>query len=507
MILETSIQLRSLHWALTLAALIIPLRAVRAQEIQVPMDEADRILVITADLARRLGLFAEVDGLREALLFQLPDSSFVLEVTSATPQGRVRRERRPLSPAQALEFRRDVTTRIAERARSAGVDQSGRTKLVGGATLLGLFYYGWATAVALDAEETRANVAAYMVTAGTAFFLPYLLTRNRAVPDAVATMALWGATRGALHGALAADFAGDPSTETRFGWSVGVGAVETVIGGVAAQALGMTSGRAELTGAGGDLGLGIGWGIADLLKLNERYDSVTVPDGGGGTYTYGVQDRTAQQAVTLSGAALGLVGGYMLGRTDDWTRGDAAIFRNVSLIAGLAGVAVGDLIQQPRTITEPTGGGGSYSYVDDGFTGTQTAAGLVGAAAGMVAGRMLVANRNFTTSQGTLLTLSPLAGGLLALGIAYLATPEQSVNYDPNVPYEDPNDHSELYLSVSALGAAAGFAALYPAMARQSAKPAAPAGRLQFSLNPLAAAQIFGGSRARVTLGSVQYRF
>ena len=121
---------------------------------------------------------------------------------------------------------------------------------------------------------------------------------------------------------------------------------------------------------------------------------------------------------------------------------------------------------------------------------------------------MLVANRNFTTSQGTLLTLSPLAGGLLALGIAYLATPEQSVNYDPNVPYEDPNDHSELYLSVSALGAAAGFAALYPAMARQSAKPAARAtGRLQFSVNPLAAAQIFGGSRSRVTLGSVQYRF
>jgi hypothetical protein len=120
---------------------------------------------------------------------------------------------------------------------------------------------------------------------------------------------------------------------------------------------------------------------------------------------------------------------------------------------------------------------------------------------------MLVANRNFTTSQGTLLTLSPLAGGLLGLGIAYLATPEQPYDCAPSAPCEDPNDHSELYLSVSALGAAAGFAALYPAMARQSAKPAAPAGRLQFSVNPLAAAQIFGGSRARVTLGSVQFRF
>lgn len=471
------------------------------------MDEAGRVEVITADLARRLGLFADVDGLREALLFQRPDSTFILEVTSSAPQGRVRRERRPLSLAQGLEFRRDVTARIAAHARSAGLDQSGRIKLVAGTSLLGLFYYGWATAMALDADETRASVAAYMVTAGSAFFIPFLATRNRTVPDAVATMALWGGTRGALHGALAADLFGTPSDETRFGWSVGVGAAETAIGGVAAQALGMTSGRAELTGAGGDLGLGYGWAIADLLKLNERYDSVTTPDYGGGTYTYGVRDRTAQQAVTLAGAALGLAGGYMLGGTDEWTRGDAVIFRNVALIGGLAGVAVGDVIRMPHTVTDSIPGGSSYSYVEDGFSGTQTAAGLVGATAGIVLGRSLVANRNFTTNQGTLLTLSPLAGGLLGLGIAYLATPERYTDYDPTVPYEDPNDHSELYLTVSALGAAAGFAALYPAIARQSAKAVSSSGRLQFSVNPLAPAQMLGGSRARVMLGSVQFRF
>jgi hypothetical protein len=124
-----------------------------------------------------------------------------------------------------------------------------------------------------------------------------------------------------------------------------------------------------------------------------------------------------------------------------------------------------------------------------------------------VLGRTLVANRNFTTNQGTLLTLSPLAGGLLGLGIAYLATPEQPYDCDPSVPCEDPNDHSEIYLTATALGAAAGFAALYPAMARQFPKPAAPGGRLNFSINPLAPAQILGGSRARISLGSVQYRF
>jgi hypothetical protein len=44
-------------------------------------------------------------------------------------------------------------------------------------------------------------------------------------------------------------------------------------------------------------------------------------------------------------------------------------------------------------------------------------------------------------------------------------------------------------------------------MARQAAVPGARPAQLRFSLNPLAPAQILGGSRARIVLGSVQYRF
>jgi hypothetical protein len=497
----------SLPWLLVLAAFAAPIGAVRAQEIQVPLDEAGRIDVITAELARRLGLFADIEGLREVLLFQRPDSTFILELTSGAPRGRLRRERRSLSAAEAAEFRRDVTARIATRARTAGLDQGGRTKLLAGATILGLGYYGWAAANAVDPQDDRAAVAVYMLTAASSFFVPFLATRNRSVPDAVATMALWGGTRGAVHGGLVSELGTAPSDKTRFRWSVIVGGTEAIAGGVAARALGMTSGRAELTGVGGDIGLGIGWGFADLLKLTERYDSVTISDQLGGTYTYGVPDRTLQETVTLAGAGLGLAGGYLLGGTEEWTRGDATIFRNVTVIGALAGIAVGDLVQKPRIVTEVFPGGGTYSYVDDGFSRTHTAAGLAGAAAGLGLGRALVTGRDFTTSQGTLLTLSPLAGGLLGLGIAYLATPERAVNYDPTVPYQDPNDHSELYLAVSALGAAAGFAALYPAMARQSGPPAARPAQLRFSLNPLAPAQILGGSRARIVLGSVHYQF
>jgi hypothetical protein len=486
-------------------ALIAP-TGLRAQEIQVPLDENGRIHLVTVELARRLGLFTDVTGFTEARLFQRPDSTFILEITSTRRGGLLQRDRRPLSGSEAAEFRRDVAARVTARAPSAALDQGGRTKLLVGSTLLGLGYYGWATAMSFDPDNSQSAVAIYMVTAAGSFFAPLALTRNRTVPDAVATMALWGAMRGPVHGLVVSQLADAQSDKTKFAWSVAVGAAEGIAGGMLAQSLKMTPGHAEVTGVGGDIGLGAGWGIADLAGLNDRYRLVTVAQPGAGPYSYPVKERTLQSAAILAASGLGLAGGYLLGRTGEWTRGDAFVFRNVTAIGGLLGIAVGDLIQQPRVVTESQPGGGSYSYVDDGFSRTHSGAGLAGTAAGVMLGRALLKGRNFSTGQGTFLTLGPLAGGLLGVGIAYLATPEKQYNYDPSIPYRDPNDHSELYLTMGALGAAAGFAAMYPAMARQ-ARATELGGNVQFSVNPLAIAHLAGGRSSRVMLGSVQYRF
>ena len=493
-------------WLTTFAIAALGTGGLRAQEIQVPADEAGRIQVITDELARRVGLFGEVEGFREARLFQLADGSFVLEITSDLGGG-LRRERRPLSAAQAAEFRRDLTARISARAPTAVLDQGGRTKLLVGSTLLGLGFYGWATEEAFDPTDDQTAVALYMLTAASAFFVPFLATRSVTVSDAAASMTLWGATRGAVHGYLGS-FLGDAEKDkTRFAWTVTLGATEAIAGGLIGHALGMTPGEAEMTGAGGDIGLGVGFAVANLLKLDDRYRDVTVVNPGFPSFTYQVNDRTLQSAAMLTTSGLGLASGYLLARTGEWTRGDAWVFRNVGLLGGLAGLAVGDIIQQPKLVTFEYPDGSTSSEYQDGYTSTHSAAGLIGTAAGVVLGRTLVSGRNFSTGQGTLLSLSPLAGGLLGLGIAYLAAPDETYFYDPTQPYRDPNDHSELYLTASAVGAGLGFAALYPAMAKQ-AKGATLGSNLQFSVNPLAAAQVLRrDSRSGVPLASITYRF
>ncbi|MBI4499600.1 MAG: hypothetical protein HY700_00410 [Gemmatimonadetes bacterium] len=495
--------MRAPGWHTMLAALVLFAGELRAQEVQVPLDEAGRIQVVTAELARRLGLFGDVDGFREARLFQLPTGDFVLEIT-ATPRGALQRERRPLTTSEAAAFRHDLTERVTARAPSAVLDQGGRTKLLVGATILGLGYYAPATMVALDPDDSQSAVAIYMLTAAGSFIVPFLATKNRALPDAVATMALWGAMRGPIHGLLVSELGDTDSDETKLAWTVLVGATEAVVAGVAAQSLAMTPGRAELTGAGGDIGLGSGWSIGYLLGLNDRQRTVTVSQPGG-NFTYRTDDRTLHSAVTLTGVGIGLAGGYLMDRSEEWTRGDATVLRNVTLLGSLAGVALGDIVHQPRLVTE-TYPGGSVTYYEDEFSRIHAAGALAGTAAGVAVGRVLVKGRNFTTGQGTLLTLAPLAGGLLGLGLAYLATPERTYNYVPGGPYRDPNDHSELYLVASALGAGVGFAALYPAMARQ-ARGSTALGNLEFSVNPLAPAHLLGRGRNRVPLLSLQYRF
>src|SRR6185295_10082406 len=81
-----------------------PVGVLAAQEVQVPLDEAGRLEMITPELARKLDLFTDVAGFREARLFRVSDSSYVLEVTSGDRAG-LRRDRRPLSAAEAAAFR------------------------------------------------------------------------------------------------------------------------------------------------------------------------------------------------------------------------------------------------------------------------------------------------------------------------------------------------------------------------------------------------------------------
>lgn len=502
--------------------------AVQAQERtiverQVPVDSTRSIWEIGPELRSELGLFSDIDGFQAARLFELQDGRTVLEI-SYRRDGRLWRERRELPPEVLASLRSHLAERLAEvqpdRPPPEDVDeperredpqrapdevvaedqsvsplnQEGRGRMILGETLIGLGFYGWAVPEVLDLDDERPVVAAYLLTAGASFYLPYRLTRNAEVSDAHRHMVLWGATRGALYGYLGASAATD---DDDFGRSENLGAALGT--SVAASYLGY---RAVAWAADGDEGTSVLWtSLADagtlagfgIAYVAGFYDDVEVerevddPFGGGRrtvVQTEPSNPRLADlTALALTGA--GLAGGRWLGTTDDYTVGDVSALRSITLLGAQAALPLAELTVGP-----------------DDERGKRYVAGmLAGGAAGIAAGSRILRGRSFSSSEGLILNAGHLAGGLAALGLTWLLTP-------------DGEGHELLYTTTSAVGSAAGLALTYRALdpGREAEESEGSERGFRVDITPTALlAGVVGGAsrdrRARIVPPLVRIRF
>ncbi len=380
-----------------------------AQESLVSIDAEGKIDRIDLRLERKLMLFPDYPDFREARLFRLADSSFVLEIGYG-PEGKLSRVRLPMTVPEVESLRQKVTDAVAVRAPQAVLERGGRTKLLVGTTILSLGFYGWACPVAFNAKGGSEVVGLYMLTAGTTMVLPIILTRDRNVSDASATLALYGATRGIAHGImLDILFSGgdeDGRDLTTAAWLASM--TEGVVGYTIADRSQMTKGHAEMIGAGGDAGMLLAAGAATLTEAK---------DGGAA-------------GIGLAGAGLGMFGGHLLADDGRFTRGDSYLFRAAGTLGALLGVTAASAFDP-----------------EDDQDKAYTACAMTGGVAGLAYGTGLARKTNLTGAEGVMLNVGMLGGGLLGLGIMVLAEPET----DSGFPY----------LIASSVGATTGFAIAY----------------------------------------------
>ncbi|MDP8238871.1 MAG: hypothetical protein P9X24_07265 [Candidatus Hatepunaea meridiana] len=382
----------------------------KAQEAQIPVDEEGKIEYIDSELEQKLGLFTDYTNFREARLFQVSDTLFVLEIYYQS-QGRLLKARLPFSKVDVRNFQRKVTEQTKQKEPRVILDQEGRTKLIIGSLALSLGYYGWAVPMSLEVDNGKIIVALYMLTSGAGFYIPLSATRNITVTDAAATLSLYGGTRGIAHGiSLAWLLSSKPSAQGIVATGTLVSIAETIIGYNIAGKSNMSNGTAETISVGGDFGIGLGLGTAELANL--------------------LDDRKqAAAGSVLLGSGVGMWGGKWLADRQHYTRGDAYVLSAAGLLGAYIPIAVIDIVE-PK---------------DDKI---YTAASMLGAFVGLSMGNKLVQGKDFTTGQGSLIRLSELAGGLLGAGFAYLVS-------------SDDKDNSALYLSSSAIGATTGFWLMY----------------------------------------------
>lgn len=388
---------------------------ISAQEKQIAFEPTGKIWIIDEVLAAKLDYFTEYPDFKQALLFQENDSVFTLEITSGK-QNENFRIRKNLTLADKEMMLSDIGERLKSNSPRSLLNQEGRTELLLINSMISYSFYGMAASAIFSTDDI--NPAIYLLSAGTGFIAPMLMTRNKDVTKTQAIMTGFGQTRGILHGLLLPLlFSRNPDYRLTLGMGLAGSIGEALIGYNWARRNPVNPGQATTIGLYSDFGMMLGLGTAATMGVFEMSEEKTP----------GLLALT-----TLAGAAGGMIYGHNLSKKDYYSQGDAMMTSNLFLTGAYL----------PLSILS------TFDYFDYKLF---TAVGTIGAVAGICAGDKLAQHFEFSNRQSMFSTLSMFGGGLLGAGIGYLI--EDTQNQDEYSYDFDP----ALTTILSAVGAVAGL--------------------------------------------------
>ena len=419
--------------------------AARAQAVETPVafDSAGRLLAITPVQAARAQLgppsWRVTGDFTEARLYSLGGDSYVLVVTR--PSGAV--ERYGLTGADVAYLRGRIAT--LPRDLTSGVSRNLRNAFIRNQTLLGLGVYAPSFALTVSNDDAG-RVASWLLVSGLSYFGASTVARDLEISEPMNRLATHAALRGGLAG-LGVGEAVDMSSDGRAA-SVFFGSVGGTVAGLA-LGRGMTMGQVAAASFGAD---------ASALV------------------TFGLTRSATDDTRTVAGAvvAAGLVG-YPLGYLYERSVPHTVTSGDVRALA-VAG-AVGALAATPFLAA-------ANDPADEAWALGMAA----GFGVGLLAGdRLLVARYDHNNSEGALLALGAVAGGLMGAGVATLV---------------DRDDNEVLAASLATVGAIAGIAG-----SEAFLLPRPDARRLasNVEVNPLGLALAASGLRGRHALVRVSF--
>ncbi|MCD4817347.1 MAG: hypothetical protein K8S23_01500 [Candidatus Cloacimonetes bacterium] len=387
-----------------------------AQEVQIPVDLDGKVINIDSELNEKINLFEEYRNFQNANLFQISDTLFVLEI-SYKPDNKLIKERIMYSQEDVAKFRKKVTGQLNLKKPKLKLNHEGRTKLVVGTTTLSFALYGFTTPVIVKSDDFKVSAALYLLTGSAGFYASLAATKNVPVSDAAASLALYGGTRGVLHGLLFTyatqgdTFRADTLLPMQSIFSIG----EIFLGFHYATLNDLHPGTVEMLGFGSDLGLVWGGGIAHLFDF----------------------DHISPISLSiLGGSVSGLFLGKYMSQKQYYTQGDAYVVRGSTFLGGYIPISIINMIS-PKDER------------------VYTASAILGTIAGLNLGTKIVKDKNFSTGEGVLINLGEFVGCALGFGFAYIVSPNDEIS-------------SSLLLTSSAIGATAGFGLMYRYYANNS---------------------------------------
>ena len=396
----------SLAPMLALLLLVAGACTARGGETSVPFDRAGTTRVLRPIRVKQLrvpmldSLLAPHAGYSSVRLFVQDDSTYTLEINTLR-ENATQRATVALTAAQVDSLRQTLEARLAVIPKEPEpLDERGQHAFLAQNTGLGLMFYAPAVPYALNLRFGIPAIGAYVVTAGAGFIVPWLASTNHTITGSMASLSLYGSTRGLAHGLLVSDpMSRKPITDADRREAVTTAMCTSVGEGIAgylwARSNGLSAGTTATIETCGDFGFMWGYAI-DMM-------------GGSSGFEWNHNRSLAM----VGGSWSGLVLGHTLGSYRDYSYGDALVMRNAGYLGMLVGATVCDLTQRPH-------------HRDPRVYATGL---LTGSLLGLAYGDRQVKDYTFSPSDGTSLQIGCAAGALMGLGVVALTNSKSSRGY------------------------------------------------------------------------------
>ncbi len=355
--------------------------ALEAQEVQVPV--CDKIQVITPSMAAEIDFFSAYPGFQQATVYQTPDSLLFIEILYQK-DGSIIRERKPMNSEDINLICAQLKLKDAvEVVDDIDFDRDGRRKLIASTMAYSLAYYAWAIPASFDAKSDQAYTGSYLLLASAGFFVPLMATQKGDITNGMAKGYTYGCFLGIGHGiSLGALLTGDFDNS----FNLGVGVLASIgegLGGLYyARKHQFNRAHMRTIGSMGTWGLGYGLGIPAMAESDEP---------------------AAYAASSIAVSAIGIFAGDRLARKFKPADGDVTVINAMGIIGGAV----------PLTLI-------STIFDESGSPALYVGGAILGSLSGLTLGFRKTSKINYSRSDGNLIILGEVAGGLIGAGVATL---------------------------------------------------------------------------------------
>jgi len=355
--------------------------SIKAQEIQMPV--CGKIQVITPQMAASTDFFGDYPGFRQASVYLTQDSTLVIEILYQK-DGSIFKERKPISREIIDAICSQINIKpFEEVANDVDVDRDGRRKIIASTMAYSLAYYAWAIPTAFNAGSGKAYTASYLLLGSAGFFVPLIATEEGSFTKGMAKGYTYGCFLGAGHGlSLGALASGGYDHNIILGVSSVVSIGEGLIGLNYARRHQLDRAQMRTIGSLGTWGFAYGLGIPSMWENN---DDLVV----------------AGSSIAVSALGIGL--GDHFAKKLKPADGDVTVINSMGLLGG----AISSTIV--------------YSFAgDEGSAAAYVGGAILGSLTGITLGLNKTSKINYTRSEGNLIILGEIAGGLIGGGLVAL---------------------------------------------------------------------------------------